>query len=216
MSYHQKQVWVFDFDGTLVDSMGAFAEIAADVLRAGYGLAYDVGRQRYLETSGIPFFQQLEVLFPGGQRNSLLADEFEQRKLDGFFSEPYFDDVVGALESLRAHGITTAVSSNNFQYNVDEFVARNPAPLDHVLGFREGFAKGRDHFRYLMEAEGVTADDIGFVGDSLKDGERALESGVAFIGRTGTFTRDRFLQHFPGLAVVDSLTELAPLICPRG
>jgi phosphoglycolate phosphatase-like HAD superfamily hydrolase len=194
--------------------MRAFADLAAAVMEAGNGIAYEVGRRRYLETSGIPFFQQLELLFPGNSGNSMMADEFERRKLDGFFDEPYFDDVIGALTKLRERGIATAVSSNNFQHNVDEYVARNPAPLDHVLGFREGFAKGRDHFQYVMEAEGVSAAEIVFVGDSLKDGERALESGVAFVGRTGTFTRERFAKLFPGIAVVDRLTELERLVCP--
>jgi phosphoglycolate phosphatase len=208
MDYRGKKVCVFDFDGTLVDSMGAFADIAADVMETHYGMHYADARRRYLQTSGIPFFQQLDVIFPEGEKNSTLADEFEQRKLDGFFAEPYFGDVVEALGYLRSKGLKTVVSSNNFQYNVDEFVAQNPAPFDHVLGFKDGFAKGRDHFRHLMEAEGVAAGEIVFVGDSLKDGERALDSGVAFIGRTGTFGRDEFLQQFPSIAVVDSLLEL--------
>lgn len=210
--YHDKRVCLLDFDGTLVDSMGAFADIAADVMHAHYGLPFAEARRRYLETSGIPFFQQLDLIFPEGRDNVLLADEFETRKLTGFFDEPYFDGAIEALEWLRGRGIVTAVSSNNFQQNVDEFVARNPAPLDHVLGFREGFAKGRKHFEYVMQAEGVAADAIVFVGDSLKDGDRALESGVSFVGLTGTFAREEFLGRFPSIDVVDSLLELREII----
>jgi len=212
MDYSKKKVCVFDFDGTLVDSMGAFADIAADVMETHYRMPFDHARRRYLQTSGIPFFQQLDVIFPDGPNNSTLADEFEQRKLDGFFAEPYFPDVIETLEYLRTRQIATVVSSNNFQYNVDEFVAHNPAPFDHVLGFKEGFAKGRDHFCYLMKAESIDSGDIVFVGDSLKDGERALDSGVSFVGRTGTFGRDEFIQQFPSIAVVDSLLELKGIL----
>ncbi len=206
-----KRVCLLDFDGTLVDSMGAFADIAADVMQAHYGLPFAEARQRYLETSGIPFFQQLDLIFPEGQQNSVLAEEFEVRKLAGFFEEPYFEGAIETLEFLRSRGVVTAISSNNFQHNVDEFMVRNPAPFDHVLGFREGFAKGRDHFDYVMRAEGVTAEAVVFVGDSIKDGERAQESGVSFVGRTGTFGRADFLSRFPSIVVIDSLVELKEL-----
>lgn len=212
MNFAGIRVCVFDFDGTLVDSMGAFADIAADVMEKHRGLPFAQARSRYLETSGIPFFQQLELIFPGRPGNSVLADEFEQRKLEGFFAETYFPDVLPALDLLKQMGIKTVVSSNNFQDVIDRFVARNPAPFDHVLGFADGFAKGKDHFQFIFKAEDVTPSQLLFVGDSLKDGERAAGSNVSFIGRTGTFTKAQFSQAFPGIAVVDSLTELPPLL----
>lgn len=212
MDYANRKICVFDFDGTLVDSMGAFADIAADVMEKHYGLAFATARRRYLETSGIPFFQQLEVIFPGRSENPKLADEFESRKLEGFFAEQYFGDVHETIDFLHELGMLAVVSSNNFQYNVDDFMKRRPAAFNHALGFKDGFSKGKDHFDYIMSKENVTADDMVFVGDSLKDGERALGSGVAFIGRTGTFTKEQFLEQFPNIAVVDNLIELKEIL----
>lgn len=209
-----KRAVLFDLDGTLVDSMGAFADIAAGVISREYGVQWGEARKSYLRTSGIPFFQQLEELFPGRRRNPHLAAEFEAAKLDDFFAEEYFPDVLPALTRLKAMGYVLAVSSNNFQSNVEEFVGAKGFAFDLVLGFRPGFEKGKDHFDHVCSQAKLIPGDLLFVGDSLQDGVRALGYGADFAGRTGTFSKQQFLHQFPGIVVVDSLLELPPLLSP--
>ncbi len=201
---------VFDFDGTLVDTMGGFADIAADVLEKHYQIPYPEGRKRYLQTSGIPFFQQLEIIRPGGPKNESCAREFESRKLDGFFDATPSEATVKGLEMLHRAGVRLAVSSNNFQENVDAFLEKHPLPLDLALGFdNKGMEKGRPHFLKVQQHFRVEAEGMLFCGDSLKDGERAKSCGVPFVGKTGTFTREQFLERFPGIETVDTVMELA-------
>ncbi len=198
----------FDFDGTIVDSMSAFADVAAKVMPRHFDIDAETARRRYLETSGIPFFQQLEVIFPGHALNDRAAEEFEAEKLDGYFDEPLFDDVIETIVFLREHGIKTAVSSNNFQHLVDQFVAQAGIPFDLTLGFKPNFAKGADHFYHIQEALGVDRAAITFVGDSLKDGERASDFGIDFIGKEGTFSRTDFHAAFPQALIITHLAEL--------
>jgi len=208
----KKKVCLFDFDGTLIDSMGGFAAIAGEIIDREHGVGVARAREMYYSTSGLPFFQQLDALFPGDQRNPTLADEYEQRKLDGFFAQEFFADVKATLDSLRAAGIKVAVSSNNFQHNIDKFVVSRAVKFDYVLGFREGFAKGREHFEYVIKAEKVDYSDFVFVGDSIKDGEKARSFGVDFIARTGTFTAQDFRRVFPEAPVIDNISELLPIL----
>ncbi|HPQ80712.1 MAG TPA: HAD hydrolase-like protein [bacterium] len=210
------RVVVFDFDGTIVNSMEAFADIAARVMPRRLPVKSSDARRLYLETSGIPFFQQLEVLFPGNSANAATAGEFEAEKLLGYFDEPIFEDAPDTVSELRSRGIKAAVSSNNFQDLVDRFVGQTGIEFDMVCGFRDGFAKGRDHFVHIEREFGVTPAEITFVGDSLKDGERADGHGVAFIGKTGIFTRTQFLEKFPNARVISALSELKGIIpCMR-
>jgi phosphoglycolate phosphatase-like HAD superfamily hydrolase len=199
---------IFDFDGTIVDSMSAFADIAAEVMPRRLPIDTANARRCYLETSGIPFFQQLEVLFPGDPANAATAEEFEQAKLEGYFREPLFDDAAETIAHLRDRGIRTVVSSNNFQRLVNAFVWRADIHFDLVLGFTPGFDKGAAHFRYVEHAYRVPPERIVFVGDSLKDGERAEQHGIAFIAKTGTFTREEFHANFPKARVIETLAEL--------
>ena len=203
---------VFDFDGTLVDTMQSFADTAADVMSTTYAISFADARRRYLETSGIPFFQQLEVIFPDDSRNEASAAEFERRKLEAFFEESFDDDVRNTLARLRVEGIKVAVSSNNFQHLIERFVDRDDVQFDAVLGCKENFFKGKDHFEWLRSNLDLGADDILFVGDSLMDAVRAKESGVAFVGRTGTFTAEAFTDAHPGIPTIDRLAELQNVI----
>jgi len=206
------QAVIFDFDGTLVDTMQSFADTAADVMATRYGVQFDWARKRYLDTSGIPFFQQLEVIFPDDQRNGDAANEFEQRKLDAFFDEKFPNDVVQTITLLRELGYAVAISSNNFQELIDQFVNRESLHFDAALGCRENFFKGKDHFHHLQTLLNLTADQLLFVGDSLMDEVRARENGVRFIGKTGTFDAQAFESAQPGTRTVHSLSELPALI----
>jgi len=203
-----KEAIVFDFDGTIVDSMNAFADIASRVMPRHLPIDEATARRKYFETSGLPFFQQLEVIFPGDPANKETAEEYERLKLEGYFEEPLFDDAEETVGSLRLLGVAVIVSSNNFQHLVDRFVDMKGLKFDMVLGFKDGFAKGADHFRHIETELGIAKDRITFVGDSLKDGERAADYGVKFIAKEGIFTSDQFRSKFPDVRVIRELAEL--------
>lgn len=208
MTKQKKKVVVFDFDGTIVNSMDAFADIAADVMPKHLPIDAATARRRYLETSGIPFFEQLEVMFPAHPANKKVAEEFERIKVKGYFSRPVYGDAKETLEHLKKSGVKVAVSSNNFQELVEKFVGQADISFDIVLGFKPNFAKGADHFAHILKRTGCSRDEMTFVGDSLKDGERAAEFGVDFIGKEGIFSGGEFKEHFPASDVIRTLSDL--------
>jgi len=80
------------------------------------------------------------------------------------------------------------------------------------MGFRPGFQKGLDHFRFAMETFGATPDRVVFVGDSLKDGLAAKAAGIRFIARSGLLTAEEFTEALPEVPIIDSLDEMLPLV----
>ena len=78
-----KVVIMFDLDGTLFDTMGAHADLAADVMAKHLGLSKKSARNKYLATAGVPFPKQLELIFPNAksaQRNAC-EQEYVERKM---------------------------------------------------------------------------------------------------------------------------------------
>lgn len=214
LSSNEKSVCVFDFDGTLVDSMGGFADLAAELCSEHYGLPKAQARLNYLSTSGLPFFQQLEVLWPGDRRNSRVSDLFEARKKQDYFSSPYFSEVPEAIDRLRKKGIKTVISSNNGQGVVEEYLQDKPRPrFDLVLGLKANFEKGRDHFQKIIEHYSVEPQQLLFIGDSLHDAHKALEFGVDFVARLGTFSRVEFETVAPSVRTVNNFDELTRMLC---
>ncbi len=206
---------LFDFDGTLVDTMEGFADIAGEVIHQFHpGISFEEARRRYLETSGVPFFQQLEIILPGDPTNSKKAAIFEETKKEGFFRSTFSDEVRFVITQLRGRGILVGVSSNNFQYLIEQFIEREGLQFDVVLGFKDGFEKGEHHFEYVLHHFQLKKDELTFVGDSLKDAEKAISNGIAFIGLCGTFTKEQFLDKYPNIITINSLQELLE-ICER-
>lgn len=207
-----KKVCIFDFDGTIVDSMETFADVAAEVIEHRFGTARTTARRQYIETSGIPFFQQLEIMHPGDKRNADAAAEFEKNKLNGYFEAPLLSGVNELMAWFKANDIVSVVSSNNFQHLVDEFVAKRSLKFDFVLGFKENFAKGFDHFNYIMTQTGLEKSHMLFIGDSIKDGERAYQFGIDFVAKAGIFKPQEFKKHFPKAPVIEELLELKDIL----
>lgn len=203
---------MFDLDGTLIDTMGALADLAAEKIAQRFAMPFDEGRRRYLQTSGIPFRQQLDVIFPGDPRNDETSAVFEREKRGICDAAQLPPEALAALEALRARGLKLIVSSNSAQHYVDEFAERAPFRFDLALGFADGLAKGEPHVARVCELLGVRREQILFVGDSLKDGELARGTGLPFVGRTGTFARERFAEACPGAPVIDDLGDLVALL----
>lgn len=211
-----KSVCIFDFDGTLVDSMGSFANLAAELIEASYGVPSSKAREDYLRTSGLPFFEQLESLFPGDPQNQKVAASFEERKRISYLRSTFFQEVPEAIGQLKNLDILTVVSSNNGQEIVEDFLENCPSPkpaFDLVLGYREGFGKGPAHFKWILGHFGISISEAVFVGDSLQDAKKAQNFGVDFVGRVGTFSRRQFQENFPQVPVVEDLRELLEVVC---
>jgi len=183
---------IFDFDGTVVDSMGHIADVAVEMMTECYDISEKEAREKFVKTSGIPFFRQLEVLFPSDSRNKEVAQKFEDKKQFYFLDEPLYPDTRLILEHLKNWGYISAVSSSNLQEIIDKYLKQKNVEFDEVLGFRKGFEKGKAHFDFLKEKYALKKSEMLFVGDSLNDARRASEYGIDFIGRIGTFSEEDF------------------------
>lgn len=207
-----KHAFLFDFDGTLVDTMDGFADIAGRVIHDFHPeMSFKEARANYMKTSGAPFFQQCEILFPGHPTNAEKVRIFEEEKQVGFFKQKFSDDVKYAINALRKRGDIAGVSSNNYQELIDRFVKREGLVFDVVLGFNDGFQKGRDHFEYVMNKFSLSVNELTFVGDSLKDAEKAFANKIKFIGKCGTFKKDDFLKLDRNITTINNIRELLEL-----
>ena len=188
------KIVAFDFDGTIVDSMPRLADIASELINRYYGLSLKISRDLYILTSGLPFVKQLEYMFPGKKGNHEIVDEFERKKEEEVMDEPLFPETKEVLRALAAQGNKVVISSSNFQHIMEDYMLGCGLRPDLVLGHKEGFSKGRDHFNYIKKHFNADASDLIFVGDSLRDLDKARDNGIRFIGRIGTFTANDFKQ----------------------
>jgi phosphoglycolate phosphatase-like HAD superfamily hydrolase len=209
------KVLLCDLDGTLIDSMPTLADLATDVLGEIYGTPRVLGRELYVATCGLPFIGQLELIFPGDDRNQRASDLFEARKPERCNRIRMSAEVEQTLGELKRRGAAIVVSSNNGVDNVATFALNAGFQFDLVLGFGNGMAKGKPHIERAEARFDVDRSEMLFIGDSLHDGEVAEREGIPFVGLAGTFSHERFALRFPHLSIIRRFGDLADLLDGR-
>lgn len=125
-----------------------------------------------------------------------------------------YEDVGPVLQDLSAAGFVLGAISNSHR-SLDVFTAH--FKIDHLIGTtissaQHGYMKPhRSIFDAALDRAGVAASDAVMVGDSLKadiEGARAAGMRGVLLRRSGDIPR--LLP--PGVSVITSLHELAPLL----
>jgi choline kinase/phosphoglycolate phosphatase-like HAD superfamily hydrolase/phosphatidylglycerophosphate synthase len=201
---------IFDLDGTVADTMGYLSEIAVDLITQRHELPPSAARTRYLETTGMDFASQMELMFPGDPANSALTAVMEERKRLGFLESHLFPDVRPSLHFFTARRLGVFICSSTRQELVSEFVQRAglDAFVDCAKGYSLGLTKDRQ-IESILSDYGLDASEVILVGDSFADFDFARRAGVRFVALARMFSVEEFSRQ--GIFGVESLAELTHL-----
>lgn len=204
---------VFDFDGTLANSMPFLQQIGVEMMMKHFGISKEEATNRYVTTTGLPYEHQIKINFPNDSRNEVAIEEFEQLKIERIFEQELFPDAISVVKELKERGLDVFVSSSTFQPTIEEYFKQREiiGLFKGILGYRPGFEKGKHHFNYIHDKFKISFYDMVFVGDSLKDFERTR--GICdFIGLVGLFNEQDFRNIGHQDYVVGSLTEVLDIV----
>ena len=208
----------FDFDGTIADTMPWLEENAVRLFIKFYKTDKEEARINYRNTTGLPFSQQVEIIYPGREHNKEIIETFEHEKIARIDEQQLFPETVEVISQLSEKYLI-AVSSSTYKEIIEDYVQKKGLReyLDDVVGFKPGFEKGKHHFDYLMEKFNLQPADMVYIGDSKKDMERAFNSNIRFFARLGPmFTEKDFQLPLNGenmqFPCISSLKEIQNLL----
>ena len=211
---------LFDWDGTLVDSLSLKVRNAGQVFRDV--LQYDPQEveQAYRHYSGIPrrvLFDSIVIAVGdrplSDEAYAQLNREFSALNQMSISAEHVFPDVPRTLSKLRSMGFTLIVSSSASPEDVAHAakVTGLAQHFDEVLGSKDGFSKGRGHITHVCQRCGLQPRQICVVGDEPADIRLAKETGAQSVAREGTLSKDELLAFEPD-GIISEIAELLDLL----
>ena len=204
------KVVIFDFDGTIADTMPFLTELAVKLITENYNVSREEAERKYLETTGMDFAGQLETIFPNHSNNQEVAAIFEKKKLESIFGHSLFPDTILTLKYLKGKQIKSLICSSTKREIITKYSQLNKidALFDNLFGYEPNFKKG-DQIDFALQHYQLPPDKVLFVGDSLKDYDFAKDKKINFIGISKTFRKEDFQNK--GALSVRSLTDLVKL-----
>lgn len=207
---------LFDFDGTLANTVPAITSTARTVLLRHGRTDADLGDLRRLV--GPPFPQAYSLVYGFSEEEAAQITQ-EYREIYhglGPAGWPLFDGVRELLRDLRAAGRRLAVASSKRTEMVGGALADNGVEdlFDVALGKpSDENVRKADTIRRALAELGASPDEAVMVGDRHHDVEAALACGVPCVGVSYGGTGD--LAEFSeagACSVADSVDELRRLL----
>ena len=212
------KTYIFDLDGTLLDTLGDLAASVNYVLRTHGMPEHTVDDVRRFVGNGVR--KLMERAVPEGAGNPLFEDAFAtfrqhymEHSLDT--TRPY-DGILETLASLKARGCHLAVVSNKMMA-ATQALCRHffPDTIEVAIGEHEaeGIRKkpAPDTVIAALKALGVGKEDAVYVGDSDVDIQTARNSGIPCISVLWGFRDKDFLKQHGAETFISTPSDLLNL-----
>ncbi len=168
---------IFDFDGTLADSLPWLRNIFGDLAREFGFKNPDARDQERLRR--IPPRDAMALLRVSRWKMPFIARRARRRMAAELDAIRPFDGVAEVLERLHQAGVALAVVSSNSLANVQRVLGPTAARVSHWACGSALLGKAA-HFRRVLVRSGIPAGQALCVGDEIRDARAARAAGIAF------------------------------------
>ncbi|MBY0377071.1 MAG: HAD-IA family hydrolase [Gammaproteobacteria bacterium] len=179
-----KRLIVFDWDGTIVDSV-------SDIISCKQSLALKHGlplpdEKIIREVLGKPFKEAMAICFPAESKEAqkLLENDYHKLMKKSFFYSPLFTNVLSTLIYLKSKGYILGVATSKYREEFDVDIKYH--------GLQDVFdivACGDEHtgkpdpamLKFIIKQTNVPIEDTLFIGDTRTDILFARNAGIDVI-----------------------------------
>jgi phosphoglycolate phosphatase len=198
---------IFDFDGTLADSISWFLRVINEVA--------DTYRFRRINEQQLPELRtydarkMLEHFGISKWKLPLVQRHIRKRMTCDIGTIALFPGIGELLQCLEAHGVVLAIVSSNSLINVREVLGRQNASLIQHYACDASILGKRVKLRKVLHKSGVLPSEAILIGDEIRDLHAAREEKIAFGAVSwGVNSPESLSRQFPE-EIFSSVDEIA-------
>ncbi len=200
MNTEKSKNLIFDFDGTLADTL-AFTVNSAIEINRKLNLLNDekVNIEKFRSTNSLDFFKELEI-----PKYKLLWFVFKyQRKLVKKINETKtFEGLPEILRQLHSNGVKMGIVTSNSKKNTRIFLRNNDLELfDFIYSSLDYFHKNKMIERAIRKYK-LNKENTIYVGDEVRDIKAAKDAGIKVASVTWGYNFESTLsEHKPDFII---------------
>lgn len=208
------KIIIFDWDGTLVDSIPAIVGAMQDSIQ---DLQIPmVSEQAIRNIIGLGIRDAIVALYPDQGRELAFCEQFRDRYRYHYLEKqettpPFFQGAIEMLQGLKAVGAQLAVATGKSQRGLDDAMekTRTGYLFQAIRCADDSLSKPDPRMLFeILDQTGSALADALMVGDSEHDLAMAKNAGMASVGVTyGVQSREVLLTHEP-LECFDEVADL--------
>ncbi len=230
-SSNKKMGFVFDLDGTLINSTG-IAQIIEKELYKKYAVEATEEKKKEIEKivdeilhgenrknlAGklmMEIFKKLELSFPQRISALILSSKIYKREIAKI---TFFDGIEALFEFLEKNSYVFSIVTTSSAKEVDDRLKKYPEfykKLDGRIIPRSAIKNLKPHPEGIIKASeimGVPLNRCVMVGDMNSDIQMGKAVGAVTVGvLTGVFTRERFKEYNPDF-IIDTAADIPKII----
>lgn len=204
----QAPVVIFDFDGTLADSLSITVKVVNEILaQDGYPATvqetefHEQHLTAILKAHNIPLYK---LPFFHKRALPLIKSHMTSMNLVDGLREP--------LQELRNRGYHIAIVTSNAEENVQLFLDHHKLDMIAVIYAQASIFGKQAVLKKFLKDSGLTTEEVIYIGDETRDIEACHAANINVIGVSWGFNKRKLLEEAHPTRLIDHPNQLVNTI----
>ena len=208
--YNPVKFLLFDFDGTLADSLGWLARIMPEAAARYRFSIIDSKKQNWIRS--LDSHELVEYLRIPAWKIPLVANYLRRRMAKDIHEIRLYPGIEPLLLQLATRPLKMGILSSNAKNNVQHVLGDKLSSVFHHYECGISLLGKTRQLKNVLSKSGFQASDSYFIGDEIRDLDAAKKVGVRFGAVTWGFNNETGFQRHQPDKIFHNVSEISDLI----